>query len=253
MVVVKPRELKPARRFMYNRLADFLINNVDVDRISTVLEAGCGSGRLTVPLAEKVGEGRRIIAFDIFSGPYGGDLGILRRAIQWQGLRDIIMAVKGDVRNMGIGNETVDLIVSNELFCDLDRHGLERTLKEFYRVLKPKGQMAHAELNPFPENRAQEILIEADSYSLKTLTPRPPWFSPSADEVAILMHKIGFRNILVKYFETNLRLSFEVAVAQLKEWNMDLDFISKCEEDLRRYGLEFPMEHVIFCEKTSEK
>ena len=65
MVVVKLEELEPARRSMYNRLADFLINNLNVDRISTVLEAGCGSGRLTVPLADRIGEGRKIIAFDI--------------------------------------------------------------------------------------------------------------------------------------------------------------------------------------------
>lgn len=37
---------------------------------------------------------------------------------------------------ISIKNETIDLIVSNELFCDLDRNGLENTLLEFYRILR---------------------------------------------------------------------------------------------------------------------
>jgi len=245
-----PEKVESSLGFMYNRLADFLIKNIDLDRVSMVLEAGCGSGRLTIPLAEKLGAKRKIIAFDISSGPYEGDLEILEKTIRKKGLEELIETVKGDVRNMkGIQDEKIDLIVSNELFCDLDRRGLERALKEFHRILKPKGQMAHAELNPFPKNRAQEILIESNSYSLETLTPRPDWFSPSADEVAVLMHKIGFRNILVKYFETSLRLGFEAALELLKIWKTDPKFIMKYDKKLRRYGLEFPMEHVIFCEK----
>ncbi len=250
MIVDNPKELESALRFMYNRLADFLMENIDVDHVSTVLEAGCGSGRLTMPLAQKIGNRCKIIAFDISSGPYEGDLEILKRAIQGKKIEKSIEIVKGDVRNMEtIDDEAVDLIVSNELFCDLDKQGLEKALKEFYRILKPRGQMAHAELSPFPGNKAQEILIESDAYSLERLTPHPDWFSPSADEVAVLMHKIGFTKITVKYFETNLRLSFETAVEQLKKWKTDPKFITKQEKDLREHGLEFPMEHVIFCAK----
>ena len=247
-----PEKVESALSSIYNRLADFLIKNIDLDRVSMILEAGCGSGRLTIPLAEKLGARRKIIAFDISSGPYEGDLEILEKTIRKKGFEKLIETVKGDVRNMeGIQDEKIDLIVSNELFCDLDRRGLERALKEFYRILKPKGQMAHAELNPFPENRAQQILIESNSYSLETLTPRPEWFSPAADEVAVLMHKTGFRDIYVKYFETNLRFGFKAAVELLKKCKTDPKFVTKYEKALRKYGLELPMEHVIFCEKSN--
>jgi len=239
---------------MYEKLADFMIENLDLhDDTSTILEAGCGSGKLTIPFAKKV---RRIlkefeiIALDVSTGPYKGALDVLKEKVSKEGLERFVLIVEGDVRNMkAIEDESVDLIISNELFCDLTREGLERALGEFYRVLKPNGQMAHGELNPVPENPAQKLLIEADSHSMETLTPKYEWFSPFSDEVAALMHKTGFRNITVKYFETNVHLSFKEAVKQLKEWNINPVFIKKRMGNLKKHGLEFPMEHVIFCEK----
>jgi len=115
--------------------------------------------------------------------------------------------------------------------------------------LKPNGQMAHEELIPVPETPGSKLLIEADSYSMGTLTPRYEWFSPFSDEVAALMHEIGFKNITVKYFETNVHLPFKDAIKQLKEWNINPAFIKKRIEDLKKHGLEFPMEHIIFCKK----
>ena len=245
--------MNPAIRSMYNRLANFLVINIDFSGVSVILEAGCGSGNLTVPFAKsvmKILKEFRIIALDVAAGPYKGVLDILREKVRKENLEGFIEIVEGDVRSMSnLDDESIDLIISNELFCDLDREGLEKALKEFYRVLKPNGQMAHGELVPVPENPSQKLLIEADSYSMETLTPKYEWFSPFSDEVAVLMHKIGFKNITVKYFETNVHLPFNYAVKQLKEWNINPTFIKKRMDNLKKYGLEFPMEHIIFCKK----
>jgi ubiquinone/menaquinone biosynthesis C-methylase UbiE len=246
-------ELSFAQKSIYDRLADFLVENLDFSRVSIILEAGCGSGQLTIPFAEKVmrvKRGCKIIAFDISSGPYKGRLNLLKGKVKENGLDEVIVAVEGDVRNMrAIDDESVDLTISNELFCDLDRRGLEMALNEFFRVLKHGGQMAHGVLSPIPQNKPQRFLIEADSYSLEKLEPKPSWFSPSSDEVAALMHKTGFRKIVVRYFEPNLRLSFRAALEQLKHWKTDPAFIRRRRKDLREHGLEFPMEYIIFCEK----
>lgn len=192
----------------------------------------------------------KIIAFDGSSGPYRGVLDVLKERIQQKELDRIIVPLEGDVRDMkAIDDECVDLIISNELFCDLDRKGLERTLGEFHRILKIGGQMAHGELVSLPENSAQRLLIKADSFSLETLTLKYEWFSPSSDEVAAILHKLGFKDISVKYFETDVHLSFNDAVKQLKEWNIEPVFIEKNVEGLKKYGLEFPLEHVVFCWK----
>jgi len=238
---------------MYNRLADFIIENLDIHDISVILEVGCGKGQLTIPLAEKLKENIKdfkIIAFDACTRPYKGVLDTLKGKIQRRGLDKNIVIVEGDVRNMNtINDESVGFIISNELFCDLNREGLLKALEEFYRILKPNGQMAHGELNSIPENPAQNLLIKSDSYSVETVTSQYEWFSPFSDEVAAFMHKIGFKDILVKYFETAVHLPFNNAIKQLKEWNIELGFIEKHKNDLKKHGLEFPIEHVIFCRK----
>jgi len=240
-------------KLMYRRLADFIIKNLNLERISVILEAGCGRGQLTMPFVRKVHEIKekfKVTALDISAGPYEGDLDVLKERIGKKKLGKFVVAVKGDVRNMeAIENESVDLIISNELFCDLDRKGLEKTIKEFYRILKPNSQMAHGELNPIPENEPQRLVIEANAYSLEPSQPKPEWFSPFSDEVAALMHRIGFKNITVKYFETNVKMDFSTAIKKLKKWKTEPAFIEKRLNDLKKYGLEFPMEHVIFCEK----
>jgi hypothetical protein len=63
------------------------------------------------------------------------------------------------------------------------------------------------------------------------------------------MHEIGFRNIHARYFEINLRLSYDVAVHQLKQWRIDSRFAVEHEKDLLNCGLEFPLEHVVACEE----
>ncbi len=233
-------------------MAQFIVSLVDWKDVSVLLEAGCGRGQLTMPLIRKARRKCRVIAFDLSAGPYAGDLEVLRNRVVDEGLENVIKTVEGDVRNMrAIADESVDLIVSNELFGELDRAGLEQALKEFNRVLKHGGQMVLSELSPAAENKAQELLIEANlHYSMDTMLPEGVyWLSPTVDDVATIMHKTGFGNIQARFFETNIRLGYEVAVEQLKKWRIDPRFMKKHREDLQRQGIEFPLEHVIVCEK----
>ncbi len=231
------KDLKLAVEQMYGRLAGFLMGSVDLSCVSLVLEAGCGRGQLTFPLAERMGERCKIIAFDISSGPYSGVLGALGRAVREKKLGGVIKMAKGDVRNMfDIKDESVDLVISNELLCELDRRGLKSAMGELHRILKRGRQMVHAELSPFSENKAQELFIKANFYSMETMTPRPSWFSPTADEIAVNLRRTGFKKIHVKYFETNLKLGFNIAVRQLRRWKTAPTFLSRYEKELREYG-----------------
>ncbi|MFW9938672.1 MAG: hypothetical protein ACFFD5_13575, partial [Candidatus Thorarchaeota archaeon] len=84
---------------------------------------------------------------------------------------------------------------------------------------------------------------------IDTSKPKPEWFSPYSDEIAILMHKIGFREITTKYFETNIHLKFKEALNSLRNWTVDYRYIEKHYDDILKYGIEYPMEHVIYCRK----
>lgn len=237
---------------MYERLAHFLVENLCLEEVSVILEAGCGSGQLTIPFLRKMMEVKksfRLIALDLSAQPYKGDLSALWEKTEKNRFGCLVSPVRGDARKIGLQNESVDLIVSNELLCDLDKKGLESALREFHRILKPGRQMVHGELVPVPESEAQKLLIEADAYSLETSLPKPAWFSPFSDEVASLMHKTGFENMTVKYFETNVKMDSSRAIEKLKSWNIDPVFIQRRSQDIEKHGLELPMEHIIFCEK----
>jgi ubiquinone/menaquinone biosynthesis C-methylase UbiE len=249
--------LKNQLGLMYKRMADFITENLELQTGDVILEAGCGRGQLTIPLARKTAKivkKFKILAFDLHSGPYIGEQEALKKAIAQAGLTKFITPILGDTRRMkDIRNKSVDVIISNELFCDLDREGLERTIREFYRVLKRGSQMTHGDLSPVPETPAQKLLMEADAHSSETIIPRPEWFSPSTDEVAALLHKSGFTNITIKYFKTNVQLPFDEAIKQLRKWKIDQDFIRRNIEELKKYGLEFPMEPFAFCEKPTRQ
>lgn len=239
---------------MYERLTAFLVENLDFENVSIILEAGCGSGQLTLPFVRRVMQIRpsfRVIALDLSAGPYRGHLDILKTRIQEESLEGLITPVNADVRSMGaIATKSVDVVVSNETLCELDRKGLEMAIREFHRVLKQGGQMVHGELIQAFENNSQKLMIEANLHSLETSLPRPEWVSPFSDEVAALLHKIGFKEITVKYFETNVRIkSFREVLRKLKQWHVDSVFVEEHLQSIRRYGLEYPMEHLIFCKK----
>ena len=119
----------------------------------------------------------------------------LKNTIIAEELDEYVNNMRGDVRKIDIANEKVDLIFSNELLCELDRSGLESAFREFYRVLKKGGKMIHAELDPVPENRAQELLIEADLHYSSEYLPfqGERWFSPPVNELLLLMEEAGFK------------------------------------------------------------
>jgi ubiquinone/menaquinone biosynthesis C-methylase UbiE len=246
--------LEKTVKAMYERLAAFLVESLDFEKASNVLEVGCGSGQLTVPLVRKLIRIKptfRFIALDLSTGPYKGHLDKLKTRLREEGLDELVTPVNADVRDMDvIGDESVDVVVSNETLCELDRNGLEKALREFHRVLKSDGQMVHGELIQAFENEAQRLVIEANLHSLETSLPRPEWVSPFSDEVAALLHKIGFRDITVTYFETNVRFKgLNVALRKLRQWHVDPVFIKEHLQDIKRHGLEYPMEHLIFCKK----
>ena len=54
--------------FTKTNRAAFIVNTLSLSRGMAVLDAGCGPGRLTVPLAESVGSCGRIVALDIQPG-----------------------------------------------------------------------------------------------------------------------------------------------------------------------------------------
>lgn len=145
-----------------------------------------------------------------------------------------------------VRDESVDLVISNELLCDLlDAAQLEKALKEFFRVLRPNGLMIHGEWVSSPANQSQALTMESDT-PLGTDTPSMFW---NPDQLVASMSKIGFYDFHVSYFETTVRFDYDAAMRTLQGWGVKRSFLRRHDRLLRRYGIEIPPEHLIRCRK----
>jgi ubiquinone/menaquinone biosynthesis C-methylase UbiE len=234
----RPIDLAPARGRYYDRLAGHFVREIGPNRVRTVLEAGCGRGELTIPLIRKLPISTRIIAVDSSKGPYTGWLNELATRLRRRGLERRISVVESDVRRLTeVDEDSVDVIVSNELVCDLPRRAqLEKALREFYRILRPGGIMVHGEWLSSPSAGPQDIRIKH-------------WPSWTPDQLFGLMRDAGFNSFRVTYFDTTIHLGYENAIRELRTWGATDRMLKRYDKILKRQGMELPFEHLIRCRK----
>ncbi|MBU7013480.1 MAG: methyltransferase domain-containing protein [Theionarchaea archaeon] len=241
MIARTREEIEPVLAKYYDALAQFMVGLAEIPEHAVILEAGCGDGALTTHLSHLLQESR-ILCYDLYRGVYERDLNTLKeRALN-------ISIIKGDVRDMCIHTGSVDFIVSNELLCDLSRNDTQKTINEFHRILREGGTFVHGCLSPYPETRAQELVIIADAYSADPLFDHD-WFSPPADELAGVLHSAGFSGITVEYFLTPVKLSGDAALCHLKEWVLKPEFFEDYSAEINCCGVEYPVEQVVSCQK----
>ena len=238
IVARRPQDLERAWDQYYTRLTAHLTARIGRRKLGVVLEAGCGKGQLTFPLLGMLPERVEMIAIDSSEGPYVGWLKEFRAKLRDERLEERVRVIKTDVRRIrGVRDASVDLVVSNELLCDLpyDRE-LAKALAEFYRVLRPGGFMVHGEWSSFPSVEPQAFLVKH-------------WPSWNPDQLFPIMRRRGFREFQVSYFDTTIHFGYESAVAELRSWGADDRFVKRHERVLRREGLDLPFEHVVQCRK----
>jgi SAM-dependent methyltransferase len=132
----------------------------------SVLEIGCGTGALTLPLAEAVGEHGRIVAVDI-SEPM---LGAARKKVGERGLRNVTLH-SGDAQVFTFEPAAFDLATSRMgvMFFG-DPAAAFRNIKG---ALKPRGRLVFACWAPLAENRHWLISYDVALRHLGPLAPPP--------------------------------------------------------------------------------
>jgi SAM-dependent methyltransferase len=161
----------------------------------SVLEIGCGTGALTAPVAEAIGEGGRLVAVDI-SEPM---LGAARQRVVERGLRNVTLS-HGDAQVFEFEPAAFDLATSRMgVMFFADPAAAFRNIKG---ALKPGGRLVFACWAPLAENRHWLISYDIALHHLGPPAP-PPSHEPGPlafgdpDYIRGFLAAAGFAEITV--------------------------------------------------------
>ena len=132
----------------------------------SVLEIGCGTGALTLPLAAAVGEHGRVVAIDI-SEPM---LGLARQRVAERDLRNVALQL-GDAQVFAFERAAFDLATSRMgvmFFADP-----AAAFRNIGTAVKPGGRLVFACWAPLAENRHWLISYDVAVRYLGPATPPP--------------------------------------------------------------------------------
>lgn len=118
----------------------------------TVLEVGPGSGRYTLETARRVGAAGKVIAVDIEPKMIER---VTRRA-ESEGITNLEARV-ANVYDLPFNDGSFDAICMITVISEIPEP--ERAMREFYRVLSPKGTLAFSELLLDPDYPLAKTLI----------------------------------------------------------------------------------------------
>jgi SAM-dependent methyltransferase len=172
-----------------------LLSRLGIAGGEQVLEIGCGTGALTLPLAAAVGERGRVVAVDI-SEPM---LGLARQRIEGRGLHNVTLLL-GDAQVFEFEPAAFELGTSRMgvmFFSDP-----AAAFRNIGRALKPGGRLIFACWAPLAENR--HWLISYD-IALRHLGPPPslarepgPLAFGDPDYIRGILMAAGFAEIAVE-------------------------------------------------------
>ena len=109
----------------------------DPKRNSVVLEAGFGTGKTVVQLAERVGNTGEVYALDVSQEMTNRTHRLLHR----RNLADRVNLIVGDAENTAFCDSFFDLVFSSYMLDLVDTAAIPRVLLEFKRLLKPAGRL----------------------------------------------------------------------------------------------------------------
>jgi ubiquinone/menaquinone biosynthesis C-methylase UbiE len=136
--------------------------DLDLDRDSLVMDAGSGTGIVTLGFQDAGFHPRKTIAFDLSLN----SLKIARDEFQKEKKVDDrnIASVQGNVLDLPFASDTFDLVLTCGV---LEYVSLDAGLKELGRVLKPKGKLVFIPVKPSLVGSVLEFLYKFKIHPLE--------------------------------------------------------------------------------------
>ena len=144
----------------YGRSLDqyFSNNPLPVTRGSRILDAGCGTGLLTLALLRSVRFPVKITSLDLSAT----SVAAARKTIsQSRGRKQDVCFTQGNVLSLPFPDNCFDLVVTSGA---LEYVPLEDGLNELARVIAPDGHLLHLPCRPTPISTFLEILFRFKSH-----------------------------------------------------------------------------------------
>jgi ubiquinone/menaquinone biosynthesis C-methylase UbiE len=252
----------------------------DVDpRDKVLLDAGTGFGLTTYEIARRIREEKqrgRIVSVDIDLKAFEQARKLLQtqqrlnliRLKRPRKLLDLVDFVKADLSNMPeLASQSVDIVMSTRTLADINSFPcrLTKAITEFYRVLKPNGQVVLSDECPLltSSNQDEEValkrwqLVKAVSH----LTGRPHANEIEPEDLEFAMHLVGFRESrwasfmgdkisrrrIDHFVKSTTELVNRIKDSRLK--NAFLEEISKVREMFDKQGGVFPPRYILHAQK----
>jgi ubiquinone/menaquinone biosynthesis C-methylase UbiE len=144
--------------FTQTNRAAVIIALLDPQPGMTVLDGGCGPGRLTLPLAQRVGDSGQVVAVDIQAGM----LARVREKAKAAGIENIEL-VEAGIGQGKLGLKRFDRAVLVTVLGEIpDR---QAALKEIFGAMKPGGLLAVTEVifDPHFQRRSVVARLAAEA------------------------------------------------------------------------------------------
>lgn len=149
----------------YGRALDQYFENhpLPVSRGAHILDAGCGTGLLTLALLRAIRFPVAITALDLSST----SVAAARKALYYSpGRKRDVTFAQGNLLSLPFADESVDLVVTSGA---LEYVKLEDGLNELARVIAPGGHLLHLPIHPSPVGTLLEILFRFKSHPPQTV------------------------------------------------------------------------------------
>jgi ubiquinone/menaquinone biosynthesis C-methylase UbiE len=150
------------------KVVDAVLASCPVSPDAVVLDLGCGSGQVTLPLARGAA---RVVAVDVSAEA----IEMLEERARREGISNV-QAVAQPIETLELESESFDLVVSNYAFHHLRDTDKQGALAQAYRWLRPGGRLVVGDMM-FGRgvNRRDREIIRSKVRALATRGPAGWW------------------------------------------------------------------------------
>jgi len=129
-----------------DRVRGLVISNLDWNGAGQILDIGCGSGSLTIELAEKYKEAQ-IIGVDYWGERWGYSKKVCERNAQIVGVAERVTLQKASAASLPFVNDSMDVVVSNLVFHEVGGvKDKKELIREALRVVRKGGKFVFQDL-----------------------------------------------------------------------------------------------------------